>query len=112
MTVIMAMEHSEDSEMQYKHLGPKLGSAYRQWVVQGRGIFAQTLWLATLGDEGMTAEQVAADRDLPVEAVLEAIDYCERNQDLLQREREEDDADMLAKGYIRALPQLNGQPDT
>ena len=47
--------------MEYRFLGPKLGSYYRQWAVQGRGIFAQTLWLATLGEDGMTPEQVAAE---------------------------------------------------
>ncbi len=41
---------------------------------------------------------MARDFGVPVEAVVEAIDYCQRNEDLLRQEREEDLADIRARG--------------
>jgi uncharacterized protein (DUF433 family) len=81
----------------YKYLGPRRGSLYRQLFINGTGIFAETVYRAIVGPEQMTPEEVARDRNLPLEAVLECIDYCEKNADLLQQEREEDDADLARR---------------
>jgi len=89
--------------MDYKYLGPKRGSNYRQWFVKDRGIRAETLYLQTIGDNARTLEAVAADFGLPVEAVREAIHYCENNQDLLRQEWEEEEAD-IARKYRRTDP--------
>jgi hypothetical protein len=69
---------------EYKYLGPKPGSLYKQLFVKGRGVRALTLYRATLPsymEEGVTwtPEQVAEEYDVPVEAVREAIAYCESN---------------------------------
>ena len=48
------------------------------------------LYRETIGEEPRTPEEVAHDFDAPLEAVLEAIDYCTQNVDLLNREREEE----------------------
>jgi uncharacterized protein (DUF433 family) len=72
----------------YQHLEPRPGSNYRQLFVKGRRIFAQTLYRATVGLEPRTAEQVAADFGVPLEAVLESIHYCTNNEPLLRAERE------------------------
>lgn len=96
--------------MEYKHLGPKLGSAYRQWAVTGRGVWAETLWQATTGDEPLTPEAVADRWNVPVEAVREAIHYCEHNQELLQQERDEDYADYMARRAKGEFLTPNGKP--
>jgi hypothetical protein len=98
--------------MQYKHIGPRRGSYYRQYFVNGRGVRAQTLWLDTVGEDAKTPEQVADNYSVPVEAVREAIHYCEHNQALLRQEWEEEEADIRAKGYHRSPPTSNGQPTT
>jgi uncharacterized protein (DUF433 family) len=41
----------------------------------------------------MTADEVARDYDVPVEAIREAIQYCRRNAALLKQERDDDWAD-------------------
>lgn len=87
-----------NEQREYKHLGPRLGSRYRQWFVKGRGLPAQALYRATVGLEPRTPEEVAEDFDVPLEAVHEAIDYCLRYEDLLRQEREEDWAEMRARG--------------
>jgi uncharacterized protein (DUF433 family) len=67
---------------QYKYLAPRPESSYRQLFIKGTRIRAEVLYRHTVPSddpEARTAEQVAADYDLPVEAVKEAIAYCESN---------------------------------
>ena len=89
---------SEQAE--YKHLRPKPGSNYRQLFVNGR-IRAEILYRETIGLEPLSPEQVADEYGLPVEAVLEAIDYCARNQELLEAERSRETDRIRAAGRDR-----------
>lgn len=82
---------------QYKYLTPKRGSNYRQLFVNGR-IRAETIYRETVGLEPLSPEEVAREWDIPVEAVLEAIDYCVRNKELLDQERAEEQASIKAHG--------------
>ena len=69
----------------YKHLKPKRGSRYQQ-LFYGR-IRAEVLYRETVGRDPLAPQQVAQEYNVPVEAVLEAIDYCVKNKDLLDAER-------------------------
>jgi hypothetical protein len=82
----------------YKHLRPKPGSRYQQLAVGGR-IRAEILYRETLGSEPLSPEQVAREYGVPVEAVLEAIHYCEQNQALLDAERAREQATIEARGF-------------
>jgi uncharacterized protein (DUF433 family) len=82
----------------YKYLAPRPDSNYRQLFYTGRKIFAQTLFRETVGEDPRTPEEVAEDYDVPVEAVYEAIDYCLKNEDLLRKERDDDWAEIQARG--------------
>lgn len=73
----------------YKHLEYRAGTRYQQFFVKGKSYTAERIYRETIGLDPRTPEQVAQDFDLPLDAVLEAIDYCERNADLLRKEREE-----------------------
>ncbi len=86
--------------VQYKYLGPRQGSNYRQYFYTGRGLRAETLSRQTIGEDSRTPEEVAEDYDVPVKAVYEAIHYCTHNEELLRQEREEDLADMRAMGLL------------
>ena len=59
----------------YAYLGPRPGIAYQQYFFTGRNLRAETLYRATIGPEPMTANEVAEDYDVPVEAVMETIRY-------------------------------------
>jgi uncharacterized protein (DUF433 family) len=83
--------------IEYKYLQPKPGSNYRQLFVSGR-IRAEILYRETVGPEPLTPEQVAREYGLPIEAVAEAIDYCLRNRELLDRERAREAARIKAAG--------------
>ncbi len=84
----------------YKYLQPKKNSNYRQLFVLGR-IRAEVLYSETIGREPLTAEEVAQEYNVPVEAVHEAIDYCLKHQELLDEERAREEAWIRASGHDR-----------
>jgi hypothetical protein len=88
----------------YTYLAPRQGSRYEQYFFKGRNLRAETLYRATIGPEPMTANDVAKDYNVPVEAVLEAIRYCLRNPVLLQKEREEDWNQSWSRGLDETPP--------
>jgi len=47
------------------------------FFIKDRWIAARTLFGQTVGEDARTPDQLAADYRLPLEAVLEAIAYCE-----------------------------------
>ena len=64
----------------WNYLAPNPKSAYRQLFVKGTRIRARVLYgLSMSAEEPMTPDEIAADYDLPLEAVLEALAYCESN---------------------------------
>jgi hypothetical protein len=86
-------------QTEYRYLQPKLGgSNYRQLFVNGR-IRAEVLYRETIGREPLSPEEVAREYSLPIEAVLEAIDYCSKNQELLAEERAREEAWIRATGH-------------
>ena len=85
---------------QYRYLRVKRGSNYRQLAVNGR-IRAEILYRQTVGTEPLTPGQVAQEYGLPVEAVLEAIHYCEENREVLDADRAMEDASIKAHGLDR-----------
>ena len=88
-------------QVEYKFLEIRPRSNYKQLWVKGRHMRAEVLYRYTAGPEPETPQQVAKEYDLPVEAVLEAIDYCTRNKDLLDAERARETASIRAKGLDR-----------
>jgi uncharacterized protein (DUF433 family) len=93
----------------YKNLGPRAGSAYRQFFVIGTKIRADTLFQQTIGDDARSPSEVAEDFRVPLEAVLEAIEYCRENEELLQQEFQEDSASIAAHGYSKSAPPTRGK---
>jgi uncharacterized protein (DUF433 family) len=67
----------------WKYLEPRPKSRYKQLFIKGTGIRARTLYGLTVPSaetgEVYPPEEVAADYGLPLEAVLEAIEYCRSN---------------------------------
>jgi hypothetical protein len=79
------------STPQYKYLLPNRKSAYKQLFVMGR-FFPWTIYGAYVHEEEpMTIEEIAANWDIPQEAVKEAIAYYESNPpEMLEDFRRED----------------------
>src|SRR5262249_3739167 len=87
-----------ENAKEYKYLTRWYGSNYRQFFLKDRKIRAETLYRETVGCEPLTPEEVAYEFDVPLEAVLEGIDYCFNIEELLRQEREEDLANIRAQG--------------
>lgn len=89
------------ADVEYKHLEPRTRSNYRQLWVKGRHMRAEVLYRLTVGPEPRRPEEVAEDYDLPLEVVLEAIDYSTRNKDLLDEERAREKAKLAERRLDR-----------
>jgi uncharacterized protein (DUF433 family) len=75
-----------DGNGEYKFLNHKQGSRYQQLFVNGR-ILAEVLYRETVGGDPLSPEEVAREYNLPVEAVQEAIHYCEHHPEILDADR-------------------------
>lgn len=95
---------------QYKYLMPNRKSAYKQLFVMGR-IFPWTIYGAHVHEEEpMTMEQIAADWDIPLEAVQEAISYYESNPAEMLDDFRREDARAEAAGLNDPGYKLHPQP--
>jgi hypothetical protein len=61
-------------------------------------IRAEVLYRETVGPEALTPAEVALEYDVPLEAVLEAIDYCNKHKELLDKERAREEASIKSSG--------------
>jgi uncharacterized protein (DUF433 family) len=94
---------------QYKYLARKPKSNYKHLFIKGRGISTRTLYGKYAREaEPMTPEEIAVDYDLPLEAVLEAIAYCESNPPELAEDYAREEARMEATGMND--PNYDGKP--
>ncbi len=89
-----------DANGEYNYLKPKRGSRYRQLFVNGR-IMAEVLYRETVGLDALTPEQVAQEYSLPIEAVREAIHYCEHHPEVLDADRARETAHIKQDGRDR-----------
>ena len=93
----------------FKYLARKPKSVYKQLFIKERWISARTLYGMYAREESpMTPEEIAADYDLPLEAVREAIAYCESNPPELADDYARDEAVMEATGMKE--PTYDGRP--
>jgi uncharacterized protein (DUF433 family) len=89
------------TEPHYQYLEPRPGSNYRQWFLKGRRIRAAVVDEAIHGPDPFTPEEFAREYQVPLEAVLEALDYATRNRALIEQERDREAADIRARGLDR-----------
>lgn len=94
----------------YQHLAPNPNSSYRQLFVKGTRIPARALFGLYAGEDQFTPEEIAADYGLPVEAVREAIAYCESNPPELLDDYARDEALMEATGMNDPDYKYNPRP--
>src|SRR5438477_470403 len=86
----------------WRYLAPNPKSAYKQLFIKGTRIRAEVIYGATVDGpdpaDHMTPEQVAADYGLPLEAVLEAIEYCSADPPEIREDHRREEARMEATG--------------
>jgi uncharacterized protein (DUF433 family) len=96
----------------YKYLARKPKSVYKQLFVKDRWIAARTLYGKYMsGEAPMTPEEIAADYELPLEAVREAIAYCESNPPEIASDYAAEEALMQATGMNDPDYKYHPQPN-
>jgi len=102
------MEARSITTTSYSHLAPNPKSAYKQLFVQGTRIRARVLYGWYACEDPMTVEEIAAEYNIPMEAVREAIAYCESNPPELAEDYAREAALMEATGMNQ--PDYKCQP--
>lgn len=85
----------------YKYLARKPNSLYRQLFVRDRWIAARTLYGLSVGEDALSPEQIAETYDLPLDAVQEAIAYCESDPPEIADDFAAEEAAMQSMGMNR-----------
>jgi uncharacterized protein (DUF433 family) len=94
----------------WKHLAPNPKSAYKQLFIRGTRIRARDLYgMFMSADEPMTPEGIAADYGLPLEAVREAIAYCQTDPPEIKEDLEREERIMQAIGMNDPDYKLGGK---
>ena len=95
----------------YNYLAPNPKSAYKQLFFKGTRIRARDLYGWYANEEApMTPTEIAAEFGLPVEAILEAIAYCESDPPEVRQDYEAEEALMEATGMNDAGYKHNPKP--
>ena len=95
----------------YRHLESRPESAYRQLFIKGTRIRAELVYRAHISpEEPMTAGELAADYDLPLAAVVEAIEYCTSNPPEIAADMAREEAIMTASGELDPDYKYRPQP--
>ena len=81
----------------WKYLVERPGSWKRQLFFKGRKLTAAQVWLEMQTNQ-MTPQEAAENWDLPLEAVEEAVRYCETNRDLIGMEAAEERLHLVSRG--------------
>ncbi len=85
--------------VEYRYLARKPGSSCRQLFVKDRWVRARTLYgMYMSAEEPRTVEEIAADYGIPVDAVREAIEWCQSDPPELRRDMAAEEAIMEASG--------------
>lgn len=81
-----------EARREWKYLERRPGSRYEQLSIRGKRIWAWTLYCEFMNrNEPRTLEQLAVDWGVPLEAVQEAIAYCQSSPPELSEDRRKDE---------------------
>src|SRR6266446_2308379 len=83
----------------WQYLAPNPKSCYQQLFIKGTRIRARVLYgMFMSADEPLTPQEIAAEFQLPLAAVEEAIAYCQSNPPEIAQDREREERLMAASG--------------
>jgi uncharacterized protein (DUF433 family) len=94
---------------QWQYLAPKAKSAYKQLFIKGTRVRADVVYYLSVGREPMTPEEIAVDYGLPLEAVKEAIAYCQTKPPEIEEDRRAEECVMEATGMNDPDYKLGGR---
>jgi len=107
----MSAPSTPQTDTPWKYLAPNPKSVYKQLFVKGTRIRARVLYgLFMSEEEPRTPEQIAADYALPIEAVREAIAYCQSNPPEIEDDFRREEALMATAGMNDPDYKYGGKP--
>ena len=95
----------------YRYLAADQRSAYKQLRIKGRRLFARTIYGQYVnGEAPRTIEELAKDFNLPIEAIKEAIAYCQSDPPEIEQDFRMDEALATAAGMDDPNYRFHAQP--
>jgi uncharacterized protein (DUF433 family) len=95
----------------WKYLEPRPKSFYRQLFIKGSRIRAEVIYgLHANAEEPLAPEEIANQYEVPLEAVREAIAYCESNPPEVETDFLREETLMEASGMKDADYKYHGKP--
>lgn len=90
---------NRSTSISWQHLAPNPSSCYKQLFVKGTRIRARVLYgMFMSAEEPMSPEEIATESGLAVEAIKEAIAYCQGNPPEIAQDFEREEKLMEASG--------------
>jgi uncharacterized protein (DUF433 family) len=100
-----------ETPSKWKYLERRPGSSYKQLCIKGKRIWAWTLYCEFMNEkEPRSPEQLAEDWGIPLEAVQEAIAYCQSDPPELREDHRKDDLLAEAIGMNDPNYKFSGKP--
>jgi uncharacterized protein (DUF433 family) len=97
----------------WKYLERRPGSSYEQLCIKGKRIWAWTLYCEFVSEtQPRSAQELAEDWGVPLEAVQEAIAYCQSNPPELREDYRKDELLANAIGMNDPGVRQSGRPRT
>jgi uncharacterized protein (DUF433 family) len=92
-----------DIQTQYRYLIERPDKGVQELYIRGTGIRASTIWHDRYISQ-MHPRAIAQDRDLPAEAVYEALAYCQEHWDVICQAKAQEHAWLQERGFLPEQP--------
>jgi len=99
MSVVSVETKKNPRVMAYHHLEPRPDKNSQELFIRGRGVRASTIWHDRY-IQRFSPEQIANDRTIPLEAVYEALAFCQENWELICQEKENERQYLEETGFF------------
>lgn len=99
----MVKDGKMKGKTRYRYLEARPDKRTREMFLHGAGIRVSTIWHDRYISR-MTPDQIARDRDIKVEAVYEALAYCQGNWEIICQEKDRERAILEQKGFFEGRP--------
>jgi uncharacterized protein (DUF433 family) len=88
------------TKAKYRYLGKRSDKRSQELFIRGTGIRASTIWHDRYISR-VRPDQIAGDRDIPLEAVYEALAYCQENWESICQERDQEREQLERMGFFQ-----------
>lgn len=95
-----AIKRENTAGKAYEYLERRPDKSSQELFVRGAGVRASTIWHDRFISR-FSPDQIARDRDLPLEAVYEALDYCQGSWERICQEKDSEKQELEKRGFFR-----------